>query len=354
MFKKIFPILVIFSLLLSPFSVMAGFGISPPYVRSDKLTPGTHFEQKITLLRSSADEELVANVVINAPEISDWISIEGGNTFDLPKGKLQIPMIVKVDVPTDAELDVYRGYINVKISPKDDKASGVAIALGARIEIDLTVSNLTIFDFKIKKIDISDFEQLSFPWNMKIFSWFFYRLRAVMTLENLGNSKTAPSRVHVDIMDLAKRNILASIDDKSFKDVDSFTTSDIEATFPVKLEPGEYWAKIKVYKDNDIMKAEDRTFTIYPSGGMGSSAPGFGIWPWILLSFYLFILLIIFAVLVKLKSWKYILLPIYFILWIPLRFMSSFLGSSFTEAKSGFWKWMGKKASKYQDDNRKK
>jgi len=352
--KKIFPILLILGIFLSPLVAMAGFGISPPYVRSDKLTPGTHYEQKITLLRSSADEDLVANVVINAPEISDWISIEGNTTFDLPKGKLQIPMIVKVDVPTDAALDVYKGYINVKITPKGKKAGGVAIALGARIEIDLTVSSLTIFDFKIKKIIISDFEKLSFPWNMKIFSWFFYRLRTVMTLENLGNLETAPSRVHVDITDISKKNLLASVDDKSFDKVKPFSTDDIKASFPVDLEPGQYWANIKVYKDNDIMKAEDRTFTIYAPGELGNKAPKFGIWPWLLLVLYLFILLIVLAILVKIKSWKYLFLPIYYIIWLPIKLIFSLLDSSFNDVKIKFWKWMGQKASKYQDNDRRK
>ena len=66
----------------------------------------------------------------------------------------------------------------------------------------------------------------------------------------------------------------------------AFSTAIIDATFPVNLEPGQYWANIKVYKDNDIMKAEDRTFTVYAPGEMGDSAPSFGIWPILLLSLY--------------------------------------------------------------------
>jgi hypothetical protein len=64
----------------------AGFGISPPYVKTDKpIFPGSQFEQKITLLRSSADDEMQAEITINAPEIESWINIRQGEVFDLPK-----------------------------------------------------------------------------------------------------------------------------------------------------------------------------------------------------------------------------------------------------------------------------
>ncbi len=354
MFKKFLSILIVLSIFLQATAVSAGFGISPPYVRSDKLTPGTHYEQQITLLRSSADEELEATVVINAPEISSWISIKDGEVFDLPKGKLQVPMIVVVDVPSDAALDVYKGYINVRITPKDKKSGGVAIALGARIDIDLTVSNLTIFDFKIRKTDIVNFEELSFPWNMKIFSWFFYRLRVIMTLENLGNLDISPSRVHVNITDISKKKTLASLDDTSFDKVGPFEVGDIEANFPVGLSAGQYWALIKIYKDNEIIFTDDRTFTIAQAGEMGASAPSFGIWPWVLVFIYSFIILIILALLVKIKSWRYLLLVLSIFIGKPLGFIFGLLGSSFTEAKIRFWKWMGRKASKYQDHDKRK
>lgn len=353
MFKKIFTILLLFLTLLGATPVKAGFGISPPYVRSDKLTPGTHFEQKITLLRSSADEDLQATVTVNAPEISDWISIKQGDVFDLPKGKLQVPMIVMVDVPQNATLDQYKGYINIRISPKDDRASGVAIALGARVDIDLTVSNLTIFDFKIRKTEVQNFEELSFPWNMKIFSWFFYRLKVAMTLENLGNLDVAPSKVSVQVTDISKKNTKAELVDKSFDKVGPFETSEIEASFPVNLPAGQYWALIKVYKDNEIMWTDDKTFTISAPGEMGSSAPAFGFWPYLLLALYIFIVLIILAILVKVRSWR-MLFPVFTIIFIPFKLLFGLLGSSFSEAKASFWRWIGRKASKYQDHNKKK
>ena len=78
MFKRLYLILFILPLVFVFWvnQASAGFGISPPYVKSDRLIPGTHYEQKISLLRSSAEEELTARVIINAPEIEDWITID--------------------------------------------------------------------------------------------------------------------------------------------------------------------------------------------------------------------------------------------------------------------------------------
>lgn len=175
-----------------------------------------------------------------------------------------------------------------------------------------------------------------------------------MTLENLGNLDVAPSRVHIDITDISKKKTLASLDDKSFDKVGPFEVADVEATFPVNLDPGQYWALIKVYKDNEIIKTDDKTFTISPAGEMGAAAPDFGIWPWMLMALYAFILLIILALLVKIKSWRYLLLVLYFLIGKPLGFVFGLLGSSFAEGKVRFWKWIGKKASKYQDNERHK
>ncbi len=354
MVKKSISIIIFLAVFFQASFVNAGFGISPPYVRSDKLTPGSTYEQTVTLLRSSAEEDLQATVTINAPEISDRITIRGGETFDLPKDKLQVPMVVVVNVPTNAALDVYKGYINIRIAPKDQRTGGVAIALGARVEIDLTVSNLTISDFKVRRTEIENFEELSFPWNMKIFSWFFYRLRMNMTVENLGNQEISPSSVKVDITDISKRNTLATVESTRFSKVSAFEVGDIETSFPVSLESGQYWALIKVYKDNEIVWTDDKTFTIAKAGEMGDSAPTFGIWPWLLMALYIFIVLIFLALLVKIKSWRYLLIVLSIFIGKPLGFIFGLLGSSFRDAKVRFWKWMAKKASKYQDTDRRK
>ena len=77
----------------------AGFGISPPAVTNESLLPGSSDEQIIYIVRSEPNEALLATVKIDAVDINSWITVENGNSFEIPKGIQQFPMQVRVDVP---------------------------------------------------------------------------------------------------------------------------------------------------------------------------------------------------------------------------------------------------------------
>lgn len=349
MFRKTLISLIIFVLLGWTNAAHAGFGISPPYLKTDKpIFPGSNYEQTITLLRSSADDELVAKITVNAPEIEPWISIDKGYTFDLPKGQLRVPMLVKVDVPSSAEIGNYKGYINVRISPKNGGGgSGVSIALGARIDIDLSITDKAYLDFNIRQVTIPDFEQLGLPWKWKIFSWFFYRTRVNMKIENTGNTKVAPSKVHIDIYDLTEKELLESYEDNSINKIEPFTTDMVTASFPTNLGPGQYWGKVKIYKEKDIVYKDKIAFTVMSNGELPGGTK-MGIWPWMLLSAYVLVILLFMFILFKIRIWVYIYMLLYFISF-PLRFSWKKISFLNNNIKRKFWKWMHKKASKYQE-----
>jgi len=327
----------------------AGFGIQPPYVRpSNAIFAGSHYEQKITLLRSSADADMQAVIKVSAPEISSWVSIDKGDTFDLPQDQLRVPMVVKIDVPSDAEIGNYKGHLNIKITPKENTVSnGVAIALGARVEIDITVTDESFVDFIIRRVSIPSIEELKKPWRYKIFSWFFYRVKVVMKVENTGNTAIAPSRVHIDIYDNANKELLESHDDKKIELIDPFATKDVEATFPTDLAPGEYWGRISIYKDKDIIQKNEIIFTVYaPDKALAPLQ--LGKWPYIMMSALIALTLIILAILVKIKIWNHLWLVFMIVTW-PLRYVLKTIGKIINFVKLKFWRWMHKKASKYQD-----
>jgi hypothetical protein len=346
---KIFLLLIFISMSL-PLESKAGFGISPPYVKTHKpIFPGAHYEQEIVLLRSSADTDMIGEITINAPEIKNWVSIKNGNIIDLPTGKLQVPMVVMVDVPENAEIGDYKGHINVRMAPKEahDKG-GVAIALAARIEIDLQITNEAFLDFTVRNIDISDFEELGFPWKWKIFSWFLYRINVPLKIENTGNIAIAPTKVSIEVFDITRKKKLESHEDKKFKKIPAFSTETTVASFPTVLGAEQYWGRIKVYKDNDIVYTNDVAFTIYKKGEM-ENPPSFGYLPWVLLISYLAIILGILAALVKVRIWRHIFLIIYVLSW-PLRFIWKKLKFVLRKLKIGFWRWMHRKSSQYQQE----
>ena len=350
MYKKylLFLLFVIGGVLSCAGFVRAGFGIAPPYLKSkNPLFPGTHFEQKITLLRSASDGDLNANIVINAPEVADWITIDKGNSFLLPKGKSQVPMIVSVDVPDDAASGYYDGHISIQVLPADkNPGSGVAIALGARVDIELTVSDEEFIEFLIRKVEIPKFETLGKPWKWKIFSRFFYRLKVAMTIENTGNIAIAPSQVHLDVYDLTEKNLLESHDDKRIKKIEPFEINTVEASFPTELEPGEYWSRLKIYKENEVVHKNKIIFEVLPNGKVPGGTD-LGKWPWIMLSGMVIAALIVFFILIKIKVWRYIFKVIYILSW-PFRYIYRKIKFGFKILKAKFWQWIGKKSAKYQ------
>jgi len=245
MTKKAVKILLIFLLFITwTTAAKAGFGVSPPHVINHQLTPGSEYKEEIRLLRSDANEDLKAQVKVNAPEIEDWITIDKGEEFILPKGMLQVPMIITIAPPKGAELGNYQGHINVRVVPADEAAKipGVSIALGARVDMDLALTNITYADFLVRVVSIPDFEKLGKPWSFKIWSWMFnklfYKTRVVMNIENTGNVKTAPTKVTLDVLDITKTKKLESYEDKTLGKIKPFSTNKIEAVFPTKLDVG--------------------------------------------------------------------------------------------------------------------
>ena len=348
---NILLLIIIFNCFVLAQNAQAGFGISPPYVKTSKpIFPGSHFEQRITLLRSSADEEMEAIIKVNAPEIADWITINNGEVFDLPKDQLRVPMVVEVDVPSKAEIGNYQGYINIQIAPKGkNQGGGVAIALGARIDIDLNITNETFLDFTVRKFDIPDFEMLRKPWSWKIFSMFFYRVKAAITIKNTGNVKVAPTKVSLEVYDLTKTVLFESAVDKKIKKVEPFKTETVYASFPTKLETGQYWGKIKIYKDDAIIYKDETIFTIKPPGGLENETK-LGIWPWIMLFGIVSLIILIIFILVKIKIWRYIYKIIYIISW-PLRMVCKKISQIWKVIKKAFWRKMHQKAEKYKKES---
>jgi hypothetical protein len=327
----------------------AGFGISPPYVKTAKpIFPGSHYEQKITLLRSSAEESLRAQITVNAPDIAAWISIDKGDSFELPAGELQVPMIVRVDVPGDAELGNYKGNINVRIAPQAAGGGGVSIALGARIDVDLTIDNQSYVDFIVRTISIPDFETLKRPWSWPIFSYFFHRIQVLVKLENTGNVEAAPTRVHLEVYDSGEKKMLESGDDKTLNKIKPYATDNVIASFRTKLGPGQYWGKVKVYKDNEIVKNDKMIFTIYAPGKSPTGAPKLGAWPYLMMAGLILLILLVIAILIKLKSWRVVWKLIIIISW-PFVFIGRKLIVLKNKFKIKFWQWIHKKSSQYQN-----
>jgi hypothetical protein len=243
-------------------TIEAGFGISPPYVMNENLTRGSHFEQKIILVRDDPIEDWKAEITIDAPEIENWLSVDLGKEFILPKGEKTVPIIISVDVPKNADFGRYKGAIRIKTSSLALPAGGtVAIALGGRIEVDLNIAK-EIFDFKVDGVKFEDFEE-----GYKL--WFWYipgKIKFWMNIENVGNIKAAPTKVSFDIYNEEQTEFLESTETTKMKKVETFATEWVLAELPTKLKAGGYWAEYKIYKKDEIVQQAKIHFSILPYG----------------------------------------------------------------------------------------
>ena len=243
-------------------SALAGFGITPPYVRSDTLTRGSEFTQKIILVRGNPVEDLKAEITINIPKVGGWFSVDRGNEFILPKGEKQIPIFITVRVPEEAEYDRYVGNIRIRTSSIGDIKAGVSIALGAQVDVDIKVVD-HISDFDVLRVELLELEEGHKKW------WLDYpgRITFLMHIENTGNVDVAPEKVRFDIYDRKSDRLLESTESiNEIQTVAPFDTGKIAAYLPTHLPVGGYKVKYTVYKGEEVVRTGDINMSILPHG----------------------------------------------------------------------------------------
>ena len=274
LFKVVLFSIIIFGLVSST-NVFAGFGITPPYVKNRSLTRNSIYEQTIYLVRSDPVNDLMVEATLDVPGINDWFEIEQGNQFLMPRGEVKVPMTVKVTVPDDAEFENFRGAIRVRTFNADGHDGGgaaVSIALGAQIDVDLTIIDKEIFDFRVRKVSISDLN------TGQRLGWLYFpgKIRFGITLENTGNIDVAPSRVEFDIYDGSGKELLEStVNSNKIDKVGPFDTAEVFAELPTKLPPGTYIARYKIYNLDDVKQTGELSLSILPYGTVAAAGYGF-------------------------------------------------------------------------------
>ena len=243
-------------------SLYAGFGITPPYVRSDRLTQGSTFTQEIIIVRGDPVEDLKAEITVNVPGIEGWITIDRGNEFLLPAGVRQVPMQVTIRVPQNASYERHQGTIRIRtVSPSP--TSGVSIALGAQIDVDVRVVD-EIRDFEVKRVQLSETEEPKRFWWLE----FPGKIRFTMAIENTGNAPTAPSKVQFDIYDRRGNVVLeTAYNTNKIEPILPFETREVHANMPTRLPPGSYLVRYSIFRfENEVKRSGELTLSVLPTG----------------------------------------------------------------------------------------
>ena len=230
------------------------FGISPPQVINDRLYPGAHYEQKITLSRTDSDQAVLCKAEINAPGFEKWISIDPGATFTIPQGQRIQVMMVKIDVPKDAKPTRNRGSIKVTVAPAAQEGV-INIVLGAQIDVDLTVTSEKVSEFTVKQVRIPDIE---IGWKTIV----------GIKLKNEGNIKNAPDKVVLSVYDSSHKKLIKTVETKKIQKIEPFQTEEVLTFFKVPLALGQYWGEANVYKNGQVIWVEKVIFTVRPKGSL--------------------------------------------------------------------------------------
>lgn len=248
----------------------AGFGITPPYVSNQRLTRGTVFQQRIDLVRSDPTDDLTADITMNVPGAESWITIDRGQEFTMPKGVTDVPIVITVTVPSNAPYKSFGGVIRIRTSADASPAGGgVSIALGAQIDVNLTVVD-KIYDFDIRQIRMPSIEEGRIKWGL----FFPGKIKFYMTVENTGNTNFGPTKVHFDIYDANAETLLESTDNtNNIEQITPFAIKEVEADLPTRLPAGSYIAKYTIYKNKDIAQQNQVNLQIMPTGSIPGSEP---------------------------------------------------------------------------------
>lgn len=254
--------------------VFAGFGITPPYVRNTSLTRNSTYEQQILLVRGESNIAQKAEITIDAPEIQDWVTVVEGEEIKMPKGIQKVPMTVRIKVPPDAEFKDYEGAIRIRTLPDDNQVApgAVSISLGALVDIDLSVIDREIKDFRVRKISVADLNEGT------KFAWLFFpgKIRFDMLIENTGNVDISPSKVEFRIFDRAGKVLLEETEQiGKIKKILPYATETVTAELPTRLPAGSYVARYKIYNGDDIKQEGDLSLNILPAGTLQLAGFGF-------------------------------------------------------------------------------
>ena len=267
-------LLPVFFLSVGTHTAFAGFGITPPYVKNTSLVRNSTYEQQILLVRSDPNDAQRAEITIDAPEIASWIQIVEGPNIALPRGEQKVSMTVRVTIPSDAEFKDYKGSIRIRTVPESGNVAdgAVNISLGALVDIELSVIDKEIKDFRVRKISVAELNA-----GHKV-AWLFFpgKVRLDMMLENTGNVDISPSKVGLRIFESTGKVLLEETNNiGKIKTIKPYATDNVTAEVPTRLPAGSYVAHYSIYNGDELKQEGDVSLLVLPFGTLQLAGFGF-------------------------------------------------------------------------------
>lgn len=243
MLKKIIvstiSLFVFFALFtLSPVKALR-LSVSPVSVSNYDLIPGSKSVYPITFSLGDMTEDMNISIITDFNGNDNWLSFDTGKEFLYSKGTESKVINITVDVPVNAELKNYLGYIRINAKKVSTSSDSTAVIGGTRLNIDITVTNKEVKSLLVTAVSINKptiSEQIILHTNIK----------------NDGNVKLGITKAVLEIKDLNGTPI-KTIEKTDFEQIDVFTTKFIDIKFNHELNPGEYLTQVKYFLDNTVI-----------------------------------------------------------------------------------------------------
>jgi len=231
-----------------PPKALAGFGVSPAIIKNEVLKPGSHLEKDIYLSRSDPDEDLEITIEPDLQEMNNWITFQPGNKFIFQKGERLFHLKAIFDVPKDAPYKRFAGAIRIKAQNPAVEEGGVSVVKGARLEVNLLTTEIDIADLLVRAIKVVENVRPGQP------------LTIGLLIENQGNVPASPEcQIKITTLD---GKPLETIDSDPIEAIPALQMKEVLAHFHPGEPKGEYFAEVKVFLGQKILREEKVVFKI--------------------------------------------------------------------------------------------
>lgn len=236
-------------------SAAVAFGVSPGAIQESRLVRGSTVTRTISLVQGNPAADVQVKVLVDSADMKEWMSFDPGLEFTIPAGVQQFPFRVTIAVPHDTPFGNYSAFLRIRTKPEPAQEGGtVSVAVGARVDVDITVGEDVIEEFSVKALTIEDIMEGE-------------PLAASARIENTGNVPTGPDSASFELFDKfgGIRLAYGAVSGEAIERIPPFSEKTLALEFPVdlRLAPGDYRGHVQVFDEKGVVVREVKTgFTV--------------------------------------------------------------------------------------------
>lgn len=163
-----------------------------------------------------------------------------------------VPLLIRIDIPTDVENRTYQGILNAVLTAPENSDEGLSVGLGVLVPITLEVSGDQVISAVLEDLSILDTE-VGVP------------ARVVASIKNTGNIQIIPEFTLEILSNGAAISTTTAASQPSFPGEQSNFEVRWDTT---NAEPGPYTARVSIDFGGVDLGTTDLDFVVHPVGSL--------------------------------------------------------------------------------------